>query len=379
MRPGTRVGIQALAVVIALVLAVAGACGGNNSATDPLGTAASSVPQSSSIHGRSSPRWDASPAPGESPAGGSGTPQGSPASRHFPGGLLIADRLNGRLLVVDDAGSILWRFPVADSLPSGETFSADDAFMAADGKTIVANEESNQIVVRIDIATQKVIWEYGTFGVRGSGPNQLWTPDDAYPLANGDVSIADIKNCRIIEVSADKQIVHQFGTPGVCAHNPPTTFGHPNGDTPLPDGGVLVTEIDGSHVIRLSTTGDILFDIKAPVQYPSDAQLLADGNVLVVDYANPGAFVVVNPLTQQEVYRYGPRSGDGRLDHPSLAIPLPDGTYALNDDHRDRVVVVDPTTNSIVWSYGHADQASSADGYLNYPDGIDLVPPGIFN
>jgi outer membrane protein assembly factor BamB len=301
-----------------------------------------------------------------------------PRIGRFPGGLLIADRLNGRLLVVDDSGSVLWAFPVADSLLAGETFSADDAFVAPDGKTIVANEEANQVVVRIDIATKKVVWEYGTFGVHGSGLNQLWSPDDAYPMANGDITLADIKNCRILEIAPDKQIVRQLGVAGTCDHSPPTTFSDPNGDTPLPDGGMLVTEITGSRVVRLSATGEVLFDVAVPVSYPSDAQLTPDGNVLVVDYANPGALVVFDPRTQQVVYRYGPTSGPGQLVHPSLALPLPDGTYVTTDDRRDRVVVVDPTTNTIVWSYGHADQASAADGYLNYPDGIDVVPVGVF-
>jgi hypothetical protein len=37
--------------------------------------------------------------------------------------------------------------------------------------------------------------------------------------------------------------------------------------------------------------------------------------------------------------------------------------------------VVDPATNRIVWQYGHTGQAGSAPGYLNDPDGVDLVPP----
>jgi hypothetical protein len=64
------------------------------------------------------------------------------------------------------------------------------------------------------------------------------------------------------------------------------------------------------------------------------------------------------------------------LDHPSLAIPLPDGTIALNDDYHHRVVVIDPRTNKIVWQYGHTGHPGRASGYLLGPDGIDLVPLG---
>jgi hypothetical protein len=64
------------------------------------------------------------------------------------------------------------------------------------------------------------------------------------------------------------------------------------------------------------------------------------------------------------------------MDHPSLAMPLPNGNVAVNDDYRHRVIVIDPRTNTIVWQYGHTDQPGTAPGYLNTPDGMDFVPIG---
>jgi hypothetical protein len=69
-------------------------------------------------------------------------------------------------------------------------------------------------------------------------------------------------------------------------------------------------------------------------------------------------------------------TGPGRLDHPSLAIMLPDGTIALNDDFRSRVLVIDPRTNKIVWQYGTTDRSGRSAGRLFLPDGIDLIPLG---
>ena len=297
----------------------------------------------------------------------------TPSAGRFGLGLLIADRGNGRLLIVDDAKRILWRFPAAGSLPMGQRFSADDAFLAPDGKTIVANDEAHQVIDRIDIATRRVIWQYGHYGQAGSAAGRLHTPDDAYPLANGDIVVADIRNCRILEISPDKRIVRHWGRAGSCSHHPPASFDNPNGDTPLPDGGLLITEIGGSRVVRLGPAGNVVFDIHVPVQYPSDAQLDADGNVLVVDYSNPGAILRVSPRGKV-LWRNAPRSGPGRLNHPSLAIMLPDGTIALNDDDRSRVIVVDPRTNRIVWQYGKTDVGGRTPGHLLIPDGIDLIP-----
>jgi outer membrane protein assembly factor BamB len=309
-------------------------------------------------------------------ASGSAAPGPGIGSR-FPGGLLIADRGNGRLLVVDDRGRLLWTFPGPGSLPRGQRFAADDAFVAPDGRTIVANDEAHQVIDRIDIATRRVVWQYGHYGQAGSRTGFLHTPDDAYPLANGDVVVADIRNCRVMQIAPSKAIVRQWGRTGTCVHHPPTTFAQPNGDTPLPDGGLLITEITGSRIVRLDARGHVVFDIHAPVRYPSDAQLDASGNVVVVDYADPGAVLRISPRGTV-LWRYGPRSGPGRLNHPSLAVPLPDGTIVLNDDDRQRIVVIDPRTDRIVWQYGRTDQPSRSAGHLFVPDGIDLVPPGIF-
>ena len=62
------------------------------------------------------------------------------------------------------------------------------------------------------------------------------------------------------------------------------------------------------------------------------------------------------------------------LDHPSLAIKLPDGNIAVNDDFRHRVVVIDFRTRRIVWQYGHTGLPGRKAGFLNIPDGMDFVP-----
>jgi hypothetical protein len=42
---------------------------------------------------------------------------------------------------------------------------------------------------------------------------------------------------------------------------------------------------------------------------------------------------------------------------------------------RDCVIVIDPARERIVWQYGHTGVPSSERGYLDKPDGIDVVPP----
>jgi len=101
--------------------------------------------------------------------------------------------------------------------------------LSPDGLTIVANDETHEVIDRIDIATGKITWQYGHYNRAGSGAGFLHTPDDAYPLANGDIASPDIENCRVIENQPDKQIVHQWGTTRDCVVGAPATYGRPNG------------------------------------------------------------------------------------------------------------------------------------------------------
>jgi outer membrane protein assembly factor BamB len=359
------------------ILLLVAACG-QGSATTP-GPAVPSAQADANLPGAVG-NGSATPL-GGSPAGSASarasTAPAAPGAGAFPGGFLIADRGNARLLVVDRAGKVWWRFPTAvGAVPASQSFAADDAFLSPDGLSIVANDETHEVIDRIDIATGRITWQYGHYNRAGSGTGFLHTPDDAYPLANGNIVVADIENCRVLEISPQKRIVHQWGKTGVCTPAAPATYGRPNGDTPLPDGGILITEITGSRVVRLAADGHVVFDIHVPVHYPSDAQLDSAGNVIVADYNNPGAVVKVSP-TGKLLWRYGPTSGAGRLDYPSLATPLPDGTISINDDFRHRIVIVDPATNRIVWQYGTTDRPGRGLNHLNVPDGHQPLPAGL--
>ena len=367
VRSARRPGLWVIALIVGGAVA---ACGATVlQSTPPTGAADASAATAGNAVIAPSADASASSAAPSAPSSSAAPSTAGP----FPYGLLIADRGSGRIIAVDNAGHVFWKFPIAGSLPGNRPFAADDAFVSPDGQTIVANDEYHQVIYRIDIKTRKVIWQYGHFGVPGSGHGYLHNPDDAYPLANGDIVVADIMNCRIIEIAPDKSIVRTYGRTGTCRDNAPHTYGSPNGDTPLPDGGLLITEINGSRVVRLSPTGKVLFDFHVPVAYPSDAQINAQGDVIVVDYSNPGSVVAMSQ-TGRLLWRWGPISGKWRMDHPSLGTPLPNGDIVINDDARDRIIVLDPQTRKVVWQYGHTDVPGTGPGYLSDPDGHEPIP-----
>ncbi len=298
----------------------------------------------------------------------------------LPYPILIADSHNARMLEVTPNKQIIWRYP-ASSTGNGAAAGGvpgDDAFFSPHGGSIVTNDEDGGTILRIGYYNHQVLWHYGIAGKLGNGPGQLNYPDDAYLLPDGNTIVADIRNCRELTISPAGHLVSVWGKPqqGYCTTNPAQgLFGYPNGDTPQPNGDILMTFISGNRVALLSPTGQVIWDVSAPDLYGgyvSDAQLLPDGNVLVCGYGQPGVVVIFDPKTGHVVWMYHVTSGPGELNHPSLALPLPNGNIILNDDRNDRVVVIDPQTNQIVWQYGHTGVAGTAPGYLNIPDGIDV-------
>ena len=311
-------------------------------------------------------------APWLAPAHGPGhlAPGSNPAA--LPADVLVADHLNNRLIIIDPHGRVRWTFPQPGDLAPGQTFKVpDDAFFSPDGRYIVATQENNQVISVISIAAHRIVYRYGRPGTPGTGPNRLDNPDDAMLLPGGDILAADIKNCRILLLAPPAhrpaRVIGQ--TTHACLHAPPQRFGSPNGAFPLTDGRYLVTEINGDWASSMGLNGRVQWSTHPPgVAYPSDTNEVYPGRYLTADYS-PSGQVVEFSRTGRLLWRFG------GLNQPSLAEPLPNGDVLVNDDFNDRIIVIDPATNRIVWQYGHTGVAGRAPGYLNDPDGLDLVPP----
>jgi len=295
--------------------------------------------------------------------------------RPFRGSLMIADRGNDRLLVVNAHKKILWRYPSrAHPGPPQGFYFPDDAFFTHGGTQIVANEEQNERIVRLSYPGGKLLWSYGHPGVAGSEPGYLHEPDDAYLWRDGTISVADAQNCRVLLISPAKKVLKEFGSPSACAHEPPNLLGSPNGDTPLPDGNLLVSEVNGSYIDEISRAGKLVWSVQLPIEYPSDPQQLGPDRYLVADYTSPGGIYEFN-RAGRILWSYHPSAGPGMLDHPSLAERLPGGLIAVNDDYRHRLAIVDRKTRKVVWQYGRTDEPGRGHDHLNTPDGFDLLSP----
>lgn len=296
----------------------------------------------------------------------------------LPTDVLIADRNNNRLIIVDPQGNIVWRFPKRGDLAPGQTFrTPDDAFFTPNGRDVIVTQEDNYVVSEVSIATSHIVWSYGHPGTPGSSPGYLDNPDDAMTLPDGDIVLADIKNCRLLVLRPPSHIpVEVIGeTTNACDHRPPARWGSPNGVFPVSGGNWIVTEINGDWVDGFDlASGQVLWSTHPPgVAYPSDTNQVSGNVYITADYSDPGQ-VVEFTSSGQLVWRYAP-TGSQALDQPSLALPLPNGDVILNDDWNHRVIVVDPRTDKVAWQYGHTGVPGGSPGYLYKPDGIDLAPP----
>jgi hypothetical protein len=377
-RQRRRAGLAALAVLVAAALVVKGSGSSRHSGDSPtakhkLGVVDGGPLAPASVGGLAA-LWAAqnvvAPQPGTAAAYEAAAVLPGPA-----GYILIADRGNNRVLVVDPQGRVVFLYPTPEDLSKGRRLVYnDDTFVVPGGQALIANEEDNHAVVRMNLADHSLQVLFGHPGEAGSDSTHLRTPDDAYALPDGSFTVADAYNCRILFVAGGR-ITREYGHSGECVHDPPRYFGAVNGDTPLPGGGVMASEITGSWIDEIGPGGRLVFAVRAPVSYPSDPQPLPGGRILLSDYANPGAVLIIDDHGRL-LWRYRRLGGYGRLDHPSLAMALPNGNIAVNDDYRARVVVIDPRQNRIVWQYGHTDVPGTAPGYLNIPDGMDFVPAG---
>jgi DNA-binding beta-propeller fold protein YncE len=289
----------------------------------------------------------------------------------LPYPIVIADRRNNRLIEIAPNKGIVWEFPS----PNLKIYRGnDDVFFSPDGRRLMVNEEDNYDIHIVDYGTRSLVWTFGASDVRGSKPGYFDYPDDAHLLPDGKIVTADIRNCRIQFIDPETSaVIGQWGTDGACRHDPPRFLAYPNGCTPLPNGDILVTEISGSWVTRLTREGNVVWSVRAPhVRYPSDAFPTQDGQVIVADFSKPGRIVIFDPATGRITWEYDERAGERMLNHPSLALELPNGNVVANDDQRHRVIVIDRATKDIVWQYGVTDTPGHAPGYLFYPDGMDI-------
>ena len=111
-----------------------------------------------------------------------------------PGYLLVADRNNDRVILLAPDRRIVWQ--------RTGLRQPDDAFFTPGYRGIITNEEFDDTLTQFSLRRSASSGRYGHAGIPGRAKGYLDAPDDAYRLANGITTVADIRNCRIVELTA---------------------------------------------------------------------------------------------------------------------------------------------------------------------------------
>src|SRR5258708_15414335 len=241
------------------------------------------------------------------------TGQGSSKFNH-PGNILITDQFNNRVIEIDPAGNIVWQFGGGPANVGPTAIVGTNDAERVGGLTLMSGTgipagaspacPSTCIDNRVLLVNHhgKIVWQYGTFGVTGSGFNQLSTPvQNTYlPQSNGDdhILITDQGNNRIIEVRrSDKAIVWEY---------------------------------DG-------------------LNNPNAAELLTNGNILISDENNNQALEVTHTMPSTVVNTYT-TAGGLAFSGVAFASRLPNGHTLITDSNNSRIVETD-VAGDVFWQY----------------------------
>ena len=260
--------------------------------------------------------------------------------------LLIADRGNNRLLVLNDTGKVIWTYPSRTKpAPPGGFYFPDDAFFIRHGEAIISNQEDNDTIVEIAYPSGRVLFQYGHPRTPGAGRGYLDSPDDTYLLRYGDITVADsIELPRRHPRSADaaRRASDRHARAGASTTHRPRSARR-TATRPSPTATCSISEVNGSWIDEYTPAGRLVWDTKLAIGYPSDPQQLGPDRYLVADYENPGAIVEFDRAGRIS-YRYQPTSGTGRAQPPLPRRAAPLGRLHVNDDYNDRMVAIDPVT-----------------------------------
>ncbi len=271
-----------------------------------------------------------------------------------PGDILISDQFNNRVIEVDAArGAIVWHWGVGpNDISPNSAVGVNDALRVGDftlisGTSAPAGTEprcpsgcADNRVFFVDRAG-RIVWQYGTFGVTGSGWNQLNTPVQATWTPRRTVLIADQGNQRVIEVTLYHHIVWQYGHTGM-AGNGPNYLNNPNSVELLANGDFLIADESNNRAIVVNRNHAIVATFTAgnTLNGVAFASRLPDGDTLITD-SNNNRVVELN-LQDKIVWQYATNKqpGSNPNPNPTRAVRLRDGDTVISDQNNHRVIVI---------------------------------------
>jgi hypothetical protein len=289
-----------------------------------------------------------------------------PGAFNQPGNILIADQFNNRVIEVDPKGTIIWSWGLGPhdfsaNSPLGVNDServGNDTLMSATGippKTDPYCKKGcpDNRVLLVDPAGN-IVWQYGQFGVTGSGQDELNAPVQSTWTSKKTVYITDQGNQRVIEVDMKKNILWQYGTTGVAGSGF-DELNSPNSAELLNNGNILIADEGNNRVIEVAKSGNNIvatWTAQGTMNAPAFASLLPNGQVLVADGGNNRIITLDKGDNVKFQYVTNTQQGSNSNPQPSRAIKTMNGKIVISDQFNHRVITIDKKQNLLV-QYGN--------------------------
>ncbi|MDB5481964.1 MAG: hypothetical protein JWO83_3017 [Caulobacteraceae bacterium] len=270
-----------------------------------------------------------------------------------PGNILISDQFNNRVIEINDRGDIIWNFGLGpNDISARSPVGVNDALRVGD-RTLISGTGAppgteplcpsgcpDNRVFFVDKAGH-ITWQYGTFGVTGSGPNQLNTPVQATWTASHTVLITDQGNQRVIEVSLKGAILWQYGQTGVSGAGP-DQLNNPNSVEVLDNGDYLIADENNNRAIVVNRAKTILqtFTAGGALSGVAFASRLPNGLTLITDSNNNRIVEVDGKDKIVWSYRTNTQLGSNPNPLPTRAVRLKSGATLISDQFNHRVILV---------------------------------------
>jgi hypothetical protein len=197
-------------------------------------------------------------------------------------------------------------------------------------------------------------WRYG----EASGQT-LNKPHACLKTPQGQVLISDTDNHRIILVEpSTSAIVWQLGETGKSG-NGADLLNRPRSAQMLANGNLLVVDQNNRRVFEITRAKEIVWSFEGleHLSSPYQAQKLDSGNVLITDWGAHYVFEI--NLAGEIVWSFGEKkvagADDAHLSYPESAQRLPSGNTLIVDTRNERILEVEPS-GAVTWVLSGQDE-----------------------
>jgi outer membrane protein assembly factor BamB len=132
------------------------------------------------------------------------------------------------------------------------------------------------------------------------------------------------------------------------------------------EGAIYIADEQGNRIIKVNAARQVLWTAHVPM--PDDANPMPNGGPIIVNSDANQVVYAVSPTTGKILWTYGHMghygSAPGYLYIPEDSYGMPGNRVLITDPGNERAVMINTTTQQIVWQYGHTGVESTQPGYL---------------